>query len=294
MQHAHSNASTSIPCGGVFAGGRERIVARFRTNTIFVMVKYYQDENSPMALSNDEKKAIETRALIAARKAGVPIPSGEIPGERPDFRFNANTLGVEVSELLKPASSNFGIVPAEAESYHNEIVQLAQQQYYARPDRIPVTINLYFANTRGKKRDKREMASRLAEFIKANLPGPGETLNFGNLRLPEGFGSMSIWRESRDWWCGEGGGYTVLNIQEALTSRISEKNSLLPVYRKNLAPGAQVWLLLYSTFSVARGMSIPHGIEDWRFSFDFDRVFWFTSLSKGFVEIQRADAAKTA
>jgi hypothetical protein len=105
---------------------------------------------------------------------------------------------------------------------------------------------------------------------------------------------MSIWRESRDWWCGEGGGYTVLNIQEALTSRISEKNSLLPAYRKNLAPGAQVWLLLYSTFSVARGMSIPHGIEDWRFNFDFDRVFWFTSLSKGFVEIQRTEAAKAA
>ena len=247
-----------------------------------------------VALSSEEQKIIETRALVAARNAGVPIPSGEIPGERPDFRFNANTLGVEVRELLKPASSNFGIVPAEAEKYHQEIVPMAQQQYYASPDAIPVTINLYFANARGKRRDKREMASRLAEFIKANLPGPGEILNFGNLRLPEGFGSMSMWRESRDWWCGEGGGYTVSDIQDALTSSIKAKNKLVPSYRKNLASGAQVWLLLYSTFAVSRGMEIPYGIEQWRFNFDFDRVFWFTTLGNKFAEIQKAGATQTA
>lgn len=247
-----------------------------------------------MPRSNDEKKAIEARALTAARKAGVPIPLGEIPGEEPDFRFNNSMLGIEITELLKPASSNFGIVPAEAETYHQEIVPMAQQQYYASPDAIPVTINLYFANTRGQRRDKREMARTLAEFIKANLPGPTETLNFGNLKLPEGFGAMSIWRESRDWWCGEGGGYTVSNIQEALTSSIRAKNRLVPSYRRNLAPGAQVWLLLYSTFAVSRGMEIPFGIEQWRFNFDFDRVFWFTTLGNKFVEIQRAQAAKTA
>ena len=74
-----------------------------------------------MPRSNDQKKIIETRALVAARKAGVPIPLGETPGEEPDFRFNEGILGIEISELLKPASSNFGIVPAEAESYHQEI-----------------------------------------------------------------------------------------------------------------------------------------------------------------------------
>jgi hypothetical protein len=241
----------------------------------------------------NEKKAIETTALIAARKAGVPIPLGEIPGERPDFRFNANTLGVEVSEVLKPASSNFGIVPAEAESYHQEIVRLAQEQYYATADATPVKIVLYFSNARGKKRDKREMARTLAEFVKANVPLPNEMSNFNSLQLPEGFGSMSIAVESKDWWCGESGSFSVSDIQEALTSSISEKNKLLPAYRKNLAPGAQVWLLLYSTSAVSRGMSIPYGIDQWQFNFDFDKVFWFTSLSDGFLEIQRAESAKT-
>src|SRR5579859_2041030 len=243
---------------------------------------------------NEEKKAIETRALVAARKAGVPIPFGEVPGEEPDFRFNQGMFGVEIRELLKPASSNFGIVPAEAETYHQQIVRKAQEQYDAAADAIPVTINLYFANARGKRRDKWEMARTLAEFIKANLPGPNETLNFNALELPEGFGAMSIWRQFRDWWCGEGGSYSVSDIQQALTSSIAAKNKLVRTYRKNLAPGAQVWLLLYSTFAVSRGMEIPSGIEHWRFSCDFDRVFWFTTLGDKFVEIQRAATTHAA
>jgi len=240
-----------------------------------------------MPRSNDEKKAIETRALTAARKAGVPIPPGETPGEEPDFRFSQDTLGVEISELLKTASSNFGIAPVEAEAYHREIVQLAQQQYYADADAKPVTINLYFANARRKRRDKLEMTRALVEFIGANVPGSSETLNFNGLELPEGFGSMSIWQERRDWRCGEGGGYTVPNIQEALTASINAKNKLVPTYRKNLALGAQVWLLLYCTFAVSRGMEIPYGIDQWRFNFAFDRVFWFTTCGDKFVEIQR-------
>jgi len=246
-----------------------------------------------MPRSNDEKKAVETRVLMAARKAGIPAPLGETPGEEPDFRFSQNTLGIEISELLKPASSNFGIVTAEAESYHQKIIQLAQQQYYTAAGAIPVTINLYFANARGKRRDKQDMARTLTEFIKVNLPGPNDTLNFNGLKLPEGFGSMSIWRESKDWWCGESGSYSVSDIRDALTSSITAKNKLVPTYKKNLAPGAQVWLVLYSTFAVARGMEIPCGIEQWRFNFDFDRVFWFTTLGDRFIEIQQAGAAKT-
>jgi hypothetical protein len=40
-------------------------------------------------------------------------------------------------------------------------------------------------------------------------------------------------------------------------------------------------------------MMIPHGVEEWRFSFRFDRVFWFTALEGQFAEIQRAEAANT-
>ena len=79
-----------------------------------------------------------------------------------------------------------------------------------------------------------------------------------------------------------------LTFGEALETAINEKNRLVPKYRTNLAPDAQVWLLLYSTASISRGLHIPHGIEDRKFNFDFDRVFWFVSLGDHFVEIQKA------
>jgi hypothetical protein len=101
---------------------------------------------------------------------------------------------------------------------------------------------------------------------------------------------MSIWRELRDWWSGEGGSYGSSDIQQALTSSIAAKNKLVPTYRKNLPPGAQVWLLLYSTFAISRGMEIPFGIEQCQFNFDFDRVFWFTTLGDNFAEIQRTES----
>ena len=133
------------------------------------------------------------------------------------------------------------------------------------------------------------MARKLAELVKANIHRAKPIVNFGALRLTEGFGSMSIAAESGNWWTGEGANITLTDIREALGSIICSKNKLVPTYRKNLAPGAQVWLLLYSTASISRGMSIPHCIDQWRFDFDFDRVFWFASIENEFVEIQRVE-----
>lgn len=56
------------------------------------------------------KRKPSIRALTAARKAGVPIPFGELPGERPDFRFNENMSGVDITELLNQRA--FANVPA--------------------------------------------------------------------------------------------------------------------------------------------------------------------------------------
>src|SRR5437016_11512321 len=114
---------------------------------------------------DDEKKRIETYVLTSARNAGVPIPAGEILGEEPDFRFNTETgaVGIELSELLRPASTNHGILPVEEESYHNELVRMAQEEYSSVPDAKPIHVSIYFANARGKKRDKRQMARVLLE-----------------------------------------------------------------------------------------------------------------------------------
>jgi hypothetical protein len=81
------------------------------------------------------------------------------------------------------------------------------------------------------------------------------------------------------------------DIRPQLAARISSKDKLVPTYRANLPVGARVWLLHYTGVTVARSMMIPHGIEEWKFSFRFDRVFWFTALEGQFAEIQRAEAA---
>lgn len=247
-------------------------------------------QESVLSSKNGDKKEIEIRVLAAARKAGAPIPTGEIPGEEPDFRFHTEIgpLGLEVSELLRPASSNSGIVPAAEEAYHREIVQLAQAQYYCSADANPARVVLYFANARGKRRDKLDVVRSLAEFVRANVHRADPVICLSRIQLPEGFGSMSIASESGDWWCGESGGVAVSDIREQLAARISSKNDLVQRYRANLPNGAQLCLLLYSTAAVSRSMPIPLGIDEWSFPFDFDRVLWFASLENEVVEIQRA------
>jgi len=246
-----------------------------------------------MPEKNEEKKKIESLVIAAARKAGAPLPLGEIPGEEPDFRIEteAGTLGIEVTELLRPASSNSGIVPVEEEHFHREVVQMAQEQHCASPDAVPAHVIVYFENARGKKQNKREMARTLVDFVKASLPRATPTIALSGTEVPEGLGSMSITSESGEWWSGECGGITAPEIHEQLASRIGAKNKLLPTYRANLPKGAQVWLLLYSRFEVSRGVPIPHGIDEWEFPFDFEKVFWWSCLEQEVVEIRKANSA---
>jgi hypothetical protein len=241
---------------------------------------------------NAEKKRVETYILASARKVGVPIPNGETADEEPDFRFSEEipALGIELSEVLRPASSNHGILPVEQESFHQAVIAKAQQDYYASSGAKPVHVNVYFTNTRGGKRDKKDLALALTEFVKANAERVSSFVSVYRPDTPNGFDSIVISVGSRDWWCGEGGGYTLGDIRPALAARIRGKDILVPTYRAHLPASAHVWLLLYAGVTVARSMTIPHEIQEWRFPFRFDRVFWYTALEGQFVEIQKAEA----
>lgn len=239
-----------------------------------------------------DKKMGEARMLDAARKAGAPIPAGEIHGEEPDFTFNTEngTLGVEVTELLRPASRNHGIVPVEEENFHNEVIRTAQQQYCTTVAATPASLIVYFANAKGMRQDKRKIAQTLVDFVKENVHRANPVIALSGNEVPHGFGAMSITAGPGDWWCGESGGTNLNEIPRQLASRILAKNKLLPTYRTNLPRDARVWLLLYSRPTVARSIPVPFGIERMGFQFDFDRVFWFASLENQVVEIQRATA----
>jgi hypothetical protein len=81
-----------------------------------------------MRVKKTDKKSVEAYMLSEARKAGMPIPLGEVASEEPDFRFatDAGPLGIELSEVLRPASTNNGISPVAQETFHEEIMEAAQ------------------------------------------------------------------------------------------------------------------------------------------------------------------------
>lgn len=243
-----------------------------------------------MRVKKTGKKIVEAYMLSAARKAGVPIPVGEVADEEPDFRFatDAGPLGIEMSEVLRPATSNNGIVPVEQEAFHEEIMEAAQLAYYRNSQARPVKVQVYFADARGKKRDKRAMARALAELVAGNANRANPFVSFERKELPDGFSSVTINSLlAEDWWSGEVGGYNVLtDTRSQLTERISSKDKLVPTYRANLGDNARLWLLLYSGVTVARSMAIPPCAQEWKFPFSFDRVFWFVSLENQFIEIQ--------
>lgn len=246
-----------------------------------------------MSNPKQKKKIIESYFLTRARAAGVPIPTGEICGEEPDFRFQTadGSLGIEVSELMRPASSNNGIVPVEQESFHEAIIRAAQREYDRVPGALPIHANVYFADARGKRQNKQDMIRSLVEVVRANANRAKPSVTLERPNLPEGFSFVTIISEARDWWTGEVGGYTVDHIYEQLAERIKEKDALVSRYRANLMSNSQVWLLLYTGVTVARSMSIPYGIEQRSFPFSFDRVFWFVDLENQYVEIRGSDLA---
>jgi hypothetical protein len=241
---------------------------------------------------NQEKKKAERLVLSAARKAGAPIPSGELAGEEPDFSFPApdGSLGIEVTEVLRPRSSNHGISPVEAEAFHQSIMLKAQEKVCAASS-APTRVSVYFSQTRGKRQDKRELIDSLCNAVTRNRERANPAVVLKGDELPEGFDHILITAESGEWWSGEGGGITLSEIRTEIGDKISAKNRLIPQYRANLPKGARIWLLLYSRVTVSRSIPVPYGIEEWSFPFEFDRVFWFASLENRVVEIRRAESA---
>jgi hypothetical protein len=243
--------------------------------------------------TDEEKKRIEVYMLAAARNAGVPIPTGEKAGlePAPDFIFENDGLGVELTELTRPADDEGGFVPTAEEAFHRELVKAAQEQHYSAPDTKPCRLVVYFPIGSGKKRDKRKMARALSDFVKANVHRANPVAGFSTLETPDGIGAMSITSEGGDWWSGECGRTTLSQIRAQLAYRIGDKNKRVEQYRKGLPEGYSVWLLIYSGVAVSRNMPIPHDIEGWSFPFEFDKVFWFDCLEGRFAEITRARAA---
>ena len=249
------------------------------------------------SLDEPAQKEVESRVLSAARKAGIPIPNGEIIAEEPDFRFQTELgdLGIELSELLPPATTKDGIAPIEQAAFYHDVVRMAQVQF-TKEIGAAVRVAVYFGDRDGghTRRSKSKMARALFECVRDNIPRGTDFVAVYWPRVPEGFGSITITSEAGDWDCSQCAGVRFEDIRPQIASRISAKNELLPKYRSNLSGSARVWLLLYTRPNVSRSVPIPHGIAEWKFPFEFERVFWFVILGNQFVEIQRAEPSEHA
>jgi hypothetical protein len=147
-----------------------------------------------MRVKKTDKKIVEIYMLSAARKAGVPIPVCGIAGESPDFRFatDAGPLGIELSEVLRPASANKGILPVKQVAIHEEIMEAAQKAYYRNPLARSVEVRVYFADARGKKHDEGAMARALADLVAGNAHRANPFVSFDRDELPDGFSWVGI------------------------------------------------------------------------------------------------------
>jgi hypothetical protein len=242
------------------------------------------------------KKELEKRALEAARYASAVIPCGEVHDfEKPDFKvLTADGLvGIEVTELLPLAGSDSFSSPLAEKSFFTKVVQLAEQDYNGTPGATPAKVTVYFCKIEDGKYDKQVMARSLAEFVRSHRARATPVATFTRLNmLPAGFGTVSICAESGAWFCGAGVELTPSQIHDLLAERISAKNKLLPIYRSNL-PNAPIWLLIYSCMEVSRGVPIPYGLGEWAFPFEFDRVFFFSSLDDAVVELRKGELRPT-
>lgn len=237
-----------------------------------------------MTSKQEAKKRTELCALNAARAACGSIPLGkDIQREEPDFLITTpnGTLAIETTELLIPGK-NGNFSPVKEEDFHQKLIRKAEALYEKKACAKPVRVSVRFNN--GGWHDMKAMAAALAEFVSSHqqLAAPVKTFYDG---FPALFFSVTIESDrTSSWISNELAGFTVDDVYEQLAFRISEKNKLLSTYRANV-PNTPIWLLIYTTFDVSRSMSMPHGIEQWKQPFGFERVLFYSCLDEAVAEI---------
>jgi hypothetical protein len=235
--------------------------------------------------SMKSKKEIEDWVFNAARGSCPLIPAGKyVQREEPDFLITSESgrVGLELTELLRPAKDGERRPVAE-ESRHNKVVQRAEQLYRSMPNAKPIKVSVGF--NYGIEYDEKAMAQSLARFVLAHSHLGSRAATFcDNLPVLFFFIRLDSHEPGRAWWGGESGGYTLPDVYKELALTITAKNNKLPAYRTNL-PGIPIWLLIYTGVAVSRSMSIPHGLEEWRQPFGFDRVIFFACIERNCSEI---------
>ncbi|GAC1671721.1 MAG: hypothetical protein NVS9B4_27040 [Candidatus Acidiferrum sp.] len=235
------------------------------------------------------KKASERRALEAAGSASALIPEGEIEEfEKPDFKIHTRSgvVGIEVTELMPPATSKQFSSRLAEKSFHENLMRIAEEEYNRASDAVRVGVATCFWPTNDGKYEIQVMARGLAEFVTRHRDQAKPVKTFSwRADLPAGFGVITICSTyDRPWYGKENIALTLEGIYQQFSQTIAKKNELVETYRANL-PNCPIYLLIYSCAEVARGISITNRTDEWAFPFDFDRALFFSSLDNTVVEV---------
>jgi hypothetical protein len=219
-----------------------------------------------------DKKRGERWLIEEARRRSDFFPSGELtPFESPDWLIADASLGIEVSDLLRPKGGNL-FSGAQLSSFQAEVVAKARRQYFTEyPNEADVLV--FFKNEWNRKRDLGSYASSLARFVHANIPSDKDCVTLSERHADSWVEGVSVIRISRTgdkWQAGGIADGQPLGYSD-LATRIAAKNKLLGQYQQRL-PGWKMWLLLTTEIRVLHSVWIPSDISGWTFTFDFDRV----------------------
>jgi hypothetical protein len=106
-------------------------------------------------MTNAEKKIVERRIIQLARRAGLPLPSGELlDREQPDFQIGTDPalLGIEVTAVIPPPRHpSFNSPLAECDKYEG-VIRTAESNYARIPGAVQVKVTVY----RGRLREREE------------------------------------------------------------------------------------------------------------------------------------------
>lgn len=240
----------------------------------------------------DAQTEEEMAALVAACLRGLPLhPDKIVKREAPDFLVEtpSGPIGIEVTEVqTMPRDLSFSS-PVGESAFRADRVARAEEIYMDYLVAEPAKVSTYPWRMKRSREHKDRMATELAEFVHKNSSAAKPVANFDRHDgVPEGFSVVNIQSGTGPWVSWDAWAIHLADIFSQIGARIAGKNARLPMYRANL-PSVPMWLLLFSSIDGVRGVPLPADIHAKKFTFDFDRVFFYAALSERVEELQQAD-----
>lgn len=190
-------------------------------------------------------------------KSGLDIQIVDKKREKPDFEIihDSKMKGIEVCRIFKNIRSAGGSSIAELESFCSEILILAKAIYFQHST-LPINVKALLSSTLPKgHKGKQDVANQIVRMIKAaNLP----TKPLGQIRIPGNEFIRVLYVTTLPdgvtprWICVDNAvGWSRKLLLTELTGIVSEKERLLPIYRKDYD---SVILLLVADRTKTSGM----------------------------------------